>query len=85
MVISKLRKEKELLITKKTRKLEYLDHIMRNNQRYGLLKLILQGKIEGKRSVGIRWISRLKSFRDWFGVTSSELFRTLLERKKYLL
>jgi len=55
---------------------------MRNNQRHGLLQLTLQGKIEGKRSIGRRTISWLKNLRDWFGVTSSELFRTPLEREQ---
>lgn len=43
---------RNLLMTIKTRKLEYSSHIMRDNQRHGLLRL--QGKIEGKRSVGKR-------------------------------
>ncbi|VVC36311.1 Hypothetical protein CINCED_3A025269 [Cinara cedri] len=49
-----MQKEKELLRTIKTQKLEYQGHIVRNNQRYELLQLILQGKIEGKKNVGIR-------------------------------
>jgi len=50
-VLQKMQKKKELLMTIKTRKLEYLGHIVRNNQRYRLLQLIPSGKIKGKRSV----------------------------------
>lgn len=39
----------------KERKLRYLGHIMRNTK-YQLLKLILQGKIEGRRGSGRRRI-----------------------------
>lgn len=30
-------------------KIEYLGHIMRNSQRYGLLQIILQEKVDAKR------------------------------------
>jgi len=53
---------------------------MRNNHRQGLLQLILQGKIEGKRSAGRRRISWLKNLRDWFS-TLIEIFRLSLERE----
>lgn len=33
--------------------LKYIGHIMRNNQRYNVMNLILQGNIKGKISVGI--------------------------------
>jgi hypothetical protein len=48
MVLERMGKQKELLTIIKARKLEYIGHI-RNNQRYNILQLILQGKIEGKR------------------------------------
>lgn len=46
-VLERIGKQKVVLITIKTCKLEYLGH-MRNPQRYELLQLILQGKTEGK-------------------------------------
>jgi len=64
-------------MTIQIRKLEYLGHIIRNNQRYGLLKLILQGKVEVER----RRISWLK--RNWFGITTNELFRYLNNQTKH--
>jgi len=68
-VLQRMQKEKELLKTIKTQKLEYLGHIMKNNNRYGLLQLIIQGKIEGNRSPGRRRVSRLKNHRDWCSTT----------------
>ncbi|RZF39011.1 hypothetical protein LSTR_LSTR014707 [Laodelphax striatellus] len=51
-ILSRMRKGKELLPMIKSRKLEYLGHIMRNTERYQLLQVILQGKILGRRGVG---------------------------------
>ncbi|KAF0766394.1 Uncharacterized protein FWK35_00004205 [Aphis craccivora] len=45
-----------------------------------MMELILQGKIEGKRSVGRRRISWLKNLRDWYNTTSTDLFRASLDR-----
>uniref|UniRef100_A0A8D8YAJ6 Uncharacterized protein n=1 Tax=Cacopsylla melanoneura TaxID=428564 RepID=A0A8D8YAJ6_9HEMI len=74
-VLQKLNKEKEIIVTVKRRKLEYLGHIMRNETKYKLLKCILQGKVQGKRSVGRRRISWLKNLRAWFGTTTTGLFQ----------
>jgi len=64
LVLERMGKQKELLTTIITRKLEYIGHILRNNQRYNILRLILQGMIEGKISVGRRRIYWLKNLRD---------------------
>lgn len=48
-----------------------LDYPIRNNQSYGLLQLILQEKIEGKRSVEKQRISWLKNPHDWFSRTTN--------------
>lgn len=74
-VLQKLNKVKEIMLTVKRRKLEYLGHIMRNETKYKLLKCILQGKVQGKRSVGRRRISWLKNLRAWFGTTTTGLFQ----------
>ncbi|KAI5715976.1 hypothetical protein M8J77_025461 [Diaphorina citri] len=63
------------MYTVKCRKLEYLGHIFRNEKKYGLLKCILQGKINGKRSVGRRRISWLKNLRTWFDTSTTGLFK----------
>lgn len=81
-ILQTIQKKKELLRTIKIRKLEYLGHIMRNNQKYRLLQLILQGKIEDERNVGRRRISWLKNLCDWFSATTNEFFRSSLEREE---
>ncbi|KAJ8896379.1 hypothetical protein PR048_001723 [Dryococelus australis] len=53
-ILRRMKKYKEVLTAVKTRKLQYLDHITRNESRYQLLQSILQGKIPGKRSAGRR-------------------------------
>lgn len=42
---------KELLNTIKERKMQYLGHVMRGD-RYEILRLIIEGKVQEKRSVG---------------------------------
>lgn len=74
-VLQKLNKEREIMHTVKRRKLEYLGHIMRNETKYKLLKCILQGKVQGKRSIGRRRISWLKNLRTWFETSTTGLFR----------
>lgn len=73
-VLRRMEKGVEILHEVKKRKLQYLGHIMRG-QRYEILQLIIQGKIVGKRSVGRRRISWLRNLREWFNVTSSNLFK----------
>ena len=46
-VLRRVNKRTELINTVMCRKLQYFGHIMRNQKRYELLQLILQGKIEG--------------------------------------
>lgn len=77
-VIQQMGKHKELLTTIKERKLQYLEHIMKG-ERY-ILRLIIDGKIEGKRSVGRRQNSWLRDLRRWFGQTSIDIFRAVVSR-----
>jgi len=41
-------KDMEVMNTRKSRKLEYLRHIMRNESKCRLLKSVLQGKVYGR-------------------------------------
>lgn len=84
-VLRRMNCKRELLITVKCRKLQYFAHIMRNEQKYGLLQVILQGKIEGKRGPGRRRISWLANLRKWFGATSTELFRSAINKVRIAL
>lgn len=74
-VLRRMDKEREVLNNIKKRKLEYLGHIMRNEHRYSLLQLILQGKVLGRRGPGRRRISWLHNLRKWFSLTTAGLFR----------
>lgn len=78
-VLRRMGKDKELLSTVKERKLKYVGHIMRGD-RYEVLRLVIEGKIEGRRSVGRRQNSWLKDLRRWFGRTSIEIFRGAVSR-----
>ncbi|KAI5708046.1 hypothetical protein M8J77_015361 [Diaphorina citri] len=81
-VLRRMKKERELMNIIKVRKLQYLGHIMRNDNKYTLLQLIIQGKIEGKRGRGRRRISWLHNLRKWTGKTSTELFRIAVNKIK---
>jgi len=43
---------------------------MRNDNKYKLLKSILQGKVFGKRGPGRKRISWLKNLRTWYSKTT---------------
>uniref|UniRef100_A0A8D9AE48 Uncharacterized protein n=1 Tax=Cacopsylla melanoneura TaxID=428564 RepID=A0A8D9AE48_9HEMI len=79
-VLRRMGKEKEIMNTVKKRKLEYLGHIMRNEEKYCLLKTILQGKVYGKRGRGRRRISWLKNLRTWFSQTTTQLFKAAINK-----
>ena len=74
-----MQKDMEILRSVKIRKMSYLGHVMRN-EKYQLIQLILQGKIEGSRSQGRRRTSWLKNIRQWTGMTTVQLFRTAVNK-----
>lgn len=73
-VLNRMGKPLELLLTVRERKTKYIGHVMRG-EKYELLRLIIEGKIQGKRSVGRRQNSWLKDLRRWFNCTSADIFR----------
>ena len=77
-VLSNMKKEREVIDTVKIRKLQYLGHVMRNEQRLYLFQSILQGKILQKREVGGPRISWLRNLRTWFGMNTTDLFLSLI-------
>ncbi|KAI5732155.1 hypothetical protein M8J77_022354 [Diaphorina citri] len=81
-VMAKMKKNVELVDTIKARKLEYFAHIMRNEHKYGLLQLILQGKITGRRSRGRRRTSWMGNLKEWYKMSSEELFRAAEDRQR---
>ena len=78
-VLRRIKKNTELIITIKIRKLSYFGHIMRN-PKYQFAQLVIQGKIAGRRGPGIRRTSWLKNLRQWSGKTSLELFRAAVRQ-----
>lgn len=80
-VLRIMKKDTEIVNTIKIRKLQYLGHIMRNENRYTILQAILQGKMYGKRGPGRRRKSWLNNLREWYGKCSSELFRVATDRE----
>lgn len=81
-VMKRMGKDKEVINTVKTRKLSYFGHVMRHPEIYNILHLVLQGKVEGKRGPGRRRISWLKNLRQWFGQSTSGLFRAAVNKVK---
>ncbi|CAG9837549.1 unnamed protein product, partial [Diabrotica balteata] len=62
-VLQRMRKEKEVLNLVKQRKLEYLGHVMRNEEKYQIFQLVMQSKVFGRIGPGLRRISWLKNLR----------------------
>lgn len=83
-VLRRMEKDVEIRHEVKKRKLQYLGHIMRG-PRYEILQLIIQGRIVGKRSVGRRRMSWLRNLREWFNVTSSDLFRAAASKVRIVM
>lgn len=81
-VLRRAQCDRELLHIIKQRKTAYLGHIVRGS-RYDILKLIMEGKIEGKRGLGRKKHSWLKNIRDWTGMSAHSLFRTAQDRQKF--
>lgn len=67
-------KDIELLLILKRRKLQYLDYITRG-EKYEILRIIMEGNIEGKRSIRRRRNSWLKDIRRWLGVSAASTFQ----------
>ena len=74
----------ELLNSIKTRKLQYFGHIMRG-EKYRLLQLIIQGKIKGRRGPVRRRISWLRNLRQWYGRSTTSLFRAAVNKVEIAL
>lgn len=81
-VLNRMGVERELLQIVKRRKTAYLGHIFRNTK-YQFLKLIMEGKIEGKRGIGRKKYSWLKNIRDWTGLDAHTLFKAAQDREEY--
>lgn len=82
-ILRRMGRERELLSTIKRRKTAYLGHVMRN-ERYHLLQLIIEGKIEGRRGLGRKRMSWLRNVKHWTGIrTTGELIHATGERERW--
>lgn len=81
-VLRRMNADREILGIVKRRKTSYLGHIYRS-RRYEFLKLIMEGKIEGRRGPGRRQGSWLKNVRDWTGLNSQSLLRIAQDRERF--
>lgn len=82
-ILRRLNTERHLLHTIKIRKTTYFGHIIRG-EKYQLLVLILQGKIEGRRGIGRKQMSWLRNIRSWTGIRSiGELVRLASDREQF--
>ena len=57
---------------------------MMRNPKYEMLHVIIQGKIEGKRGPGRRKTSWLQNLRQWYGVSTTTLFRSAVDKVKIM-
>ena len=80
----RMKKETEILNTIKERKMSYFGPILRGDK-YKLMRLVVQGKVEEKTGPGRRRTSWLKNLRQWSEKTSIELFRTAADRIKWAM
>jgi hypothetical protein len=81
-VIERKKKELKVVKTIKSRKFQYLRHVMQHSEKYSLLQLIMQGKIVAKRSRGRPQISWLDNLRKWFNISTIPLFRAAVNKDK---
>ena len=74
--------DREILGIVKRRKTSYLGHIYKGS-RYEFLRLIMEGKVEGRRGPGRRQCSWLRNVRDWTGLNSQTLLRVAQDRERF--
>lgn len=75
-IITRMKKSKELVSIVKTRKLQYLEHIT-TEDKYHLLQVVMQGKMQGRRSDGRRRQSQMRIPREG---NIDQLFRAALSK-----
>lgn len=81
-VLRQLNKDRELLNIIKARKVGYFGHIMRGSK-YHIPRLIIQGKVEGRRWIGRKKLSWLRNIRNWTGLGVEQLFHVANDRESF--
>ena len=72
-VLNPMDKEVEVLYNLKRRRLQYFGHVLRK-EKYRLLQLVMEGKIQGRRRPRRRKTSWIKNLRNRFGTDSVSTF-----------
>ena len=80
--MDKLHTKREQLSTVIERKCRYLGHVARNNNKYELLQIILEGKIEGKWRPGKRKITWMGNIKNWLDMTTAQIIHTMHDKER---
>ena len=81
-ILKELEKERELYGIIVKRKLTYFGHMSRNTNS-SITKIIVQGKVEGKRGRGRPKISYMDNVRLWTGMSTQSVFKATLDRESW--
>uniref|UniRef100_A0A8D8XFQ8 Craniofacial development protein 2 n=1 Tax=Cacopsylla melanoneura TaxID=428564 RepID=A0A8D8XFQ8_9HEMI len=81
-ILNRLDKTTEIVRTIKTRKLEYLGHISRHPEKYGILLIILKGALEGRRGPGRKRKSWIQNLREWYQESNASLFQKVVNKNE---
>ncbi|ERL86044.1 hypothetical protein D910_03458 [Dendroctonus ponderosae] len=76
-VLQRMSKQEELINTIKERKIQYLSHVLRG-EKYELLRLLIEGKVQRKKSAGRCQNSLLQDLISWFDRSCNGIFRTVV-------
>ena len=83
-VLNRMKTRAHLTGTLRIKKTSYLWHIMRHSE-YEEIQLIIEGKIDGKRSIGRKKKSWLRNIRDWTHTDGNTLIHQALDRESYAI
>lgn len=81
-VLRRMNMDRELLDIIKKRKTSYLGHLLRH-ERYNFLRIIMEGKIEGRRGPGRRQMTWLRNIKEWTGLDFQSLIRKAQSREEF--
>lgn len=79
-ILKRMKKKKEVLATVKRRKIAYFGHLNRHDK-YDLLKVIIEGKIEGKRGRGRRKMNWLDNIKKWTDIKDAVTLARLAKNR----
>lgn len=81
-VLRRIGRRRKLMMIVKIRKTTYLGHILRNDK-YSLLHVIMQGRIEGKKGIGRKKKSWLRDIREWTNLNADQIFHVAKDREAF--